>query len=620
MNTKNQNPKSYTTQPHKSRRTGCWIAAAIVGFLAISFFALIFLFMVVVGSSFSSKPPTIHANNVLELKLPGELQEEPGANPFSLLLQGQKSLTFSETISAIERAKEDDNIKGIYLNPMHFQADITKTIEIYHHLEALKQSGKFIYAFIEFGNEWDYFLSTAADSIFMPPEAIIEFNGFAVLDIFWKGTYQKLGIDYYVEQYEEYKAAAETVTRSGFSRPARESIRGLLNKRTKRFVTTVARARGLDEQNIQSALRRGIYRASDMWTCGLIDGILPLWKVKQKIQRDAQSKKLRLAPLSKYAMSKSGVQKEEYVKNTEIAVIVASGLMISGDTGDLAPFEESMCASKSFARHLNKARKDKNVKAIILRIDSPGGSIMAADEMWSEIDRTRRQKPVFASMSSVAASGGYYIATACDKIIAHPSTVTGSIGVVSMIPNFSGTLDKIDATVDTIKTTDSALFLNPFLPFQQKDKSYFSDMSKDAYYRFVEKVAESRRIGFQQARQLAKGRIWTGEQAYEKGLVDSLGTLQTAIDMIKNRLGIAETDRVRTRFFPQPKDNLSVLISLLSARIAGKNSSVHPTATSLLAKSLPGSAIQSVQYHARIHQLALDEHILMIIPSLLKIE
>jgi protease-4 len=617
MDHENQRERAHSIQKPKRNRSGCWIALVIAGVLAISFFAFIFLFIVMIGSSFTSKPPSVAANSVLELKLPAELQEQATSNPFAIFMEGQKPLTYMQTLSALKRAKEDPNIEGIYLNPMHFQADITKTLEIYRLLEEFKEHGKFVYAFIEFGNEWDYLLATVADSIFMPPESIIELNGFAILDIFWKGTYEKLGIDYYVEQYEEYKAAGETVSRTGFSRPARESLDDLLNHRLSTWLKTVAKARSLEERNLDSALRKGIYQPEDMWSLGLIDAIEPHWKVEDKLKRTAKGSKLRLTPLAKYAASKSGLKKSGYRDDIEIAMVVVSGIMLTGDTGDIAPFENAVCGSKSFARHLDKARKNDKVKAIIIRIDSPGGSIMAADEMWSEINRTRQQMPVFASMSSVAASGGYYIATACDTIIAHPTTVTGSIGVVSMIPNFSKTLDKIDASIDTLKTHDSALFLNPFLPFGYQDKAYFSKMSKSAYYRFVEKVAQSRNLTFQQARELAKGRIWIGDQAFQKGLVDTLGNLQSSIEIVKNRLGIDKTEKVRIRIYPEPEDNLTAFLKLFSAQ-AIANRRVNPIGENEqnLLKALPALAQESIQYQMQLQYLARQEHILMVMPSL----
>ncbi len=252
---------------------------------------------------------------------------------------------------------------------------------------------------------------------------------------------------------------------------------------------------------------------------------------------------------------------------------------------------------------------------------------MASDEIWEEIERAKAVKPVYASMSDVAASGGYYIAMACDTIIAHPQSITGSIGVISTIPNLSGMLKKIGAHVDTLKSTNSALFLDPLLPFSEKDRKLFRQLSANTYQRFVQRVADSRGKTFAEARELARGRVWTGEAAFANGLVDTLGGFRTALTLAKRRIGVAEGQKVRLRIFPQPQEPWDVfrkLIDQLSEQgnggrmMSAENRRINAEmAGSLpLLPLLPEAMRSQLHYLLLLHQIGAEERVLAALPSI----
>ena len=245
-------------------------------------------------------------------------------------------------------------------------------------------------------------------------------------------------------------------------------------------------------------------------------------------------------------------------RDNQIAIIFASGAI---STPSSNPFEnETIISSSAFISNLKKAVNNKKVSAIIIRINSPGGSVLVSDEIYTAILKAKEKKPIYCSMSAMAASGGYYLASACDKIIASPSTLTGSIGVISMIPNLNGLINKLGISIDTISTGPSAQDLNNMIPFSQRQKDKLHTLSKGVYFRFIEKVAKSRNKTFEETRALAKGRVWTGADAYRLGLVDTLGGLQTVIAMVKKDLGVPQEQKIRLQTYPRSEDGLNALL------------------------------------------------------------
>lgn len=560
-------PMNTMPPPRKSR---WWmILLIILSLLFIAAFVVFAGLYFIFAGSLEPKPVAVKSHSVIQLKVGGDLEEYVTSRPLSLFGQeGASSISFLDALTAIRRAKNDKNIAGLYYRSGGWSMGFAKAIELRDAMIDFKTSGKFIYAFLEIGSELDYFFASAADSVYMPTEGMIELNGFAVSQLFWRGTLNKLGVEPFVTQFEEYKSAAESYSEKKFSAYAREELRSLLAERFRDYVDHVAVTRKLEPAQVAAALHRGVYCADSALALHFIDHIKSESGVKQIIAKSAGNDTSKadtptMISLSQYVRHLAEKPAGSVVRHKEIALIYGSGMMVPGRADDGGSFGEAMIGSDSFIRDLRRAAKDEDIKAIILRIDSPGGAVLAADAIWEEIQRIKKIKPVYASMSDVAASGGYYMAMACDTIIAHPATITGSIGVISMLPNLSGTLDKIGATVDTVTTSPSANFLNPFMPFTEQDRRMFYRISEPIYKRFVQRVADSRHKSFAETRQVARGRVWTGEAAQRIGLVDKLGGLQETLKIVKRRLGVAESQRVRLRIYPEPRDPLESFLRIL---------------------------------------------------------
>lgn len=561
----------YPVEPAR-RKSRWWLVPLIIlGILVAGFFIMIGSFYFLFKNSMEPKTVSVKSNTVIQLKVNGELGEYVVARPLSILGQSSSaSVSFLDVLTAVKQAANDEKITGLYYRSGGLYMGFAKATELREALLAFKKSGKFIYAFIEAGAELDYYFASVADSVFMPTEGFIELNGFAVSQIFWKGTLEKLGIEPFVTQFEEYKSAAETYSSAGFSSYSREELQVLLRERFDAYIQAVAESRQLKPPAVRRALQRGVYSADSALALRFIDGLCAESVVKQKMQPPAERQdsnrageyKPRIISISQYVHSYSQQTPENVARDKEIAIVHGSGMMVPGRADGGGPFNDPIIASESFIADLHRAVEDKKVKAIIIRIDSPGGAVLAADAIWAEIQKAKKVKPVYASMSDLAASGGYYMAMACDTIIAHPATLTGSIGVISMIPNLSGTLQKIGATTDTVATSPSALFLNPFMKFSDKDKKIFYQISEPMYKRFVQRVADSRHKTYNQARQVARGRVWSGESAVQVGLVDTLGGLQTALQIAKRRIGVPAKQRVRLRIYPEPRDPLDSFLNM----------------------------------------------------------
>ncbi|MBN2355921.1 signal peptide peptidase SppA [candidate division KSB1 bacterium] len=626
-------PASGAQQPPPRRRTsGCIIAIVVVAFIFIALIVMMVGFLALLRGSFASKPITIKPNTVVQLRASGSIKERAATNPFSLFASGQRrDVTFFDALTAIRSAKDDDHVIGLYYRAGELRCGMAKALELRDAILNFKTSGKFVYAFIEFGGELDYLFASVADSIYMPVEGLLELNGFAIQDIFWPDTFDKLGIKFHVDQFEEYKSAGETYTRKNFSPYARESLRALVQQYYDALVSGIAHSRNLDPRSIRAAMNRGVYTADGLMQLGFIDHIKPesnvkdmilYWRTESDDSIKTQKGKNRLIGLPHYIQGlASRSNKGQVVRDKQLALISATGLIIPGDVESTPFLSEDVVASNTFIRYLRQAREDNRIKAIILRIDSPGGSVLAADAIWEEVRKTKEKKPVYASMSDVAASGGYYIAMACDSIIAHPETITGSIGVISTIPNLSGTLAKIGAHVDTVATSPSALFLDPYMPFSEKDKRKLRRLSAGVYERFVNRVAESRNKTFAQTRQVARGRVWTGEAAFQHGLVDTLGGLQTALNLAKRRIGVTPEQKVRLRMYPPPEDPIDAFFKLfeqLSEQKSGREKlrSGDFTAHIPLWHLWPNSIRRQFIYFYQLNTLSEQEKTLMAMPYL----
>lgn len=610
--------------------------AVIAGLLIIIVAVFgVFVNMIVSGVDTTQKSVDVRDKTVLIVDLSGGLPEHKPQMVLNFGNDGPSGPSLLDVLSALRKAKTDDKIKGLYLRAGGTGVGMAKLAEVRDALVDFKSSGKFVYSFIEMGTKAHYYLATTADSIFMPQEGMLEFNSFGASAPFMKGMFDKIGVTWHVEQFEEYKSAAESMSREKWSEPAKEEIRALLSQRVEMFVKAVASGRKLDEAKVRSIMDIGMYVPDSLKAYNLIDGFSREAELKERIHRrlnpddSTEHPSLRTVTLSQYL--NSAASKSNEMSDKGIAIVYASGPISSGKNSN--PFDASGIYSKTLIRDLREARDDDDVDAIILRIDSPGGSAYASDEIWAEIREIRLKKPVYASMSDVAASGGYYIAMACDTIIAHPATITGSIGVIMAIPNFSGTMGKIGVTMDTVSFGRSANFMNPLMPVTDQDKGQFRSLGEGIYRRFVQKVADSRKKDYEATRLLARGRVWTGEAALSAGLIDVAGGLNDAIRLTKKRIGVGENTKVKISIYPERIDNVTAILKMFgldeeededntearAAVVRHVMSSItgSESTTTQLMRSLPPGMRTQVQHAAQLAEIGLTEHSMLMLPMVI---
>jgi len=426
---------------------------------------------------------------------------------------------------AIKHAREDKNIQGIYLEASALRAGWASLEEIRNALLSFQKTGKFIVAYGENYTQKTYYLASLADEIVLHPAGIFPLKGLSQTVFFYKTLLDKLEVAPQVFRVGEYKSAVEPFTRQDMSQASKHQSGKLLDAIHDHFLSSIAIARGLEKASIQTmvdalsvVIPRDACHAKLASQVGHFDDAEALIKNRLSLAQEAH---INYVPFANYALFK----KTPRSSKKQIAVLIAEGNIIDG-TG--AP---GTIGSKDLATSLKAIRKNKSIKAVVLRINSPGGSALAADVLWKELILTKAQKPVVASMSDVAASGGYYMAAACNRILAHPTTITGSIGIFGLFFDVHALLsNELGITTDVVKTGSSAdLFENPGRSFNSHEKKMIQKVVDEGYNTFIERVAAGRNMDKELVERVAAGRVWTGQLAQEKGLVDELGGLEAAI-------------------------------------------------------------------------------------------
>lgn len=630
----------YPYVPMARRRRGWVIPVIIIGVLLLIIAVPFFIFVGAVSSlsSFESKPLEISKNTVLVLDL-SNFSEVPSQNPFAIFSGESSKNTVFDIVTALKAAKDDKRIKGIYLKEGMGNFGYAKANEITNALLDFKKSGKFIYSYLSWAGENSLYVASTADSIFAPGMGFFQFNGFGVSSVFFKNFFDKIGVNFYVEHFEDYKSAGESFSRANFSDSSKKQIRILIEQRFDELLNQLSSNRKIERTKLFAAANTGQYTTDSLIALGLVDGIATPQEFEDKIyfkvfgempsdkDEDSDSKhKVNYVSISNYAGAEIPKKGDLYNKSTKIAIIEAAG-EISSDSQNLSPNQNNEGITDGrMIEYLEEARKDDEVKAIVIRIDSPGGSALASDNIWQEIMKVRKQKPVYASMSDVAASGGYYISMACDSIVAYPNTITGSIGVISLVPNPSGLMSKLGLTADTINVGAHSQFMNGMYPFTEYDKTRFREAMRTIYYDFVGKAAKNRKMTFEQLRAIAKGRVWSGQDALKLGLIDKLGSFQDAIDLAKARIGVPLDKKVLVEIYPRPEDQFEAFINFFrkfgrmnSSSISNALSTVgyQPTDAAMIAKifsSLPTGIQNQIKYNLRLMEISKNENILMTMP------
>lgn len=519
-----------------------YVLATVTG-IVISFILLFVVGLIVIGALVSSmradKETTVAANSLLLIDLKHEITERTIPNPFEELdlpgVVSVKSFGLNDILKRIAGAKEDERIKGICLDLASVSASFATLQEIRDALLDFKDSGKFIVAYSEGYTQRAYYLASTADRVYVNPEGMIDFRGLASQTAFLKGTLDKLGIEAQVVKVGTFKSAVEPFILDRMSDANREQVSSFLGSIYNHFIAQIGKSRGITPDSLQTIADGYLVRtADDAVAYGLADGKRYkdefLAELKDSLDVD-QEKDLNVVSILKYkpAAKSTGASFRE-----RIAVVYAVGNIVPGEGSD------DMIGSERISRELRKVRRDDKVKAVVFRVNSPGGSALASDVIWREVDLLRQEKPIIVSMGDVAASGGYYIAAAADSIFAEPNTITGSIGVFGVIPNMQELYnDKLGITFDEVKTGKYADFLaNVDRPLTADERQILQMQVNQIYDTFLQRVADGRRLTKEQVDSIGQGRVWSGEQALEHGLVDRLGSIDDAIAAAAGKAGL----------------------------------------------------------------------------------
>lgn len=539
--------------------------ATVVGLIIFSVLITIpfFIFMIMILSSSSSdEVVTLKDNTILHLKLTKPILEREVEDPFegipmfSSFQEG--GIGLMQLKEAIRNAAEDEKITGILLETPGMMAGISTIDEIRDVLEEFKESGKFIYSYSEMYTEGAYYLASVADEVYMNPDfAMLEFNGLNIEGMYLKGLFEKLEIEPITFKVGDYKEIAEPFDRKDMSPIVKRRYEELLNNMYGHILRKVAKSRSLTFEEIKNISDSALVNLeSDAIKFGLVDQLAyrdeVLAKMMERVGVEDEDD-LHFVSYSKYRKTYSGYKS---AKN-RVAVIVASGNIVTGKG------ENNSIGSAKYAKEIKKAADDNNIKAIVIRINSGGGSALASDIMWREIKLAAEKKPVIASMSDYAASGGYYLAMGCDTILAQPNTITGSIGVFSMIFNVQNFLgNKLGITTDGVKTGHFSDIFSMTDPLTAYEVNYIQKGADQAYEAFITKAAAGRAMTRSEIEPLASGRIWTGEEALNNGLVDILGNLDDAIKIAAEKAGVSDDYKVNV--YPIQKAPLEELLESLS--------------------------------------------------------
>lgn len=535
-----------------------FVFASMIGVLLsvfVMFVLGILLIIGIVSTASNESKVTIDDNTVLHLSLNYPISERTSKNPFQNLNFGgfetENNLGLKDILAHIKEAKTDSRIKGIYVDVSAIQGGFASIEEIRNTLIDFKKSGKFILAYSEVYTKGAYYLASVADKIYVNPEGMVDFKGFSTEIMFFKGALEKLDIEAQVIKVGTYKSAVEPYILDKMSKPNREQITSFLGSLYTHFLSNIAISRKIPVDSLSAiANTAAVQTATDAVKFRLVDGV----KYKDEVLTElkslcgiAQKKELRSVSISDYTPQSKELSK---ASADRIAVVYAVGEIVSGEGDD-----ETM-GSENISRAIRTARLDDKVKALVLRINSPGGSSLASDVIWREVELTKKVKPVIVSMGDVAASGGYYIACAADSIFAQPNTITGSIGVFAIIPNMKKFFNnKLGITFDEVKTSKFSE-ISITRPLSDDERLLLQAEVNNIYKTFTQKVANGRHKTPEFIDNIGQGRVWTGAEAIKIGLVDRLGNINDAVKSAAKKAGLKEYKLVD---YPDQKDPLKEL-------------------------------------------------------------
>ena len=522
------------------------VLATIIGIFV--FFMILFFGFLLIGvlAGGDSEVVQVKDSSVIELDLSKINYDYAGKTKYKdfQFFEDQHD-GLSDVIKAIEYAETDDDIKGISILNNSSNLGIAQTKALRDALGKFKNSGKFVYSYADVYSQKDYYLNSVANTLYVNPIGEIDFKGLSTEIMFFKDFQEKSGLKMEVIRHGKYKSAVEPFLENQMSEANREQTMALLNSIWNSLVTDISKSRKVSETRLNEIANGLLARTPEMALKEkLIDKIayedVYHADIRKALKVDAD-KDYNKVSIRDYA-EKIAVSTGDYSTKDKIAIIYAQGEIMSGE-GDV-----SFIGEGSMRRSLQEARKDKNVKAIVLRIDSPGGNALTSELIWREIELTKKEKPVVVSMGNLAASGGYYIACNAHKIYAESNTITGSIGVFGTLPNFTQAANKYGINTQQLKTHERANNYSPFVPLDDNTRAYYQESVEKIYSIFVNRVAKGRNMSFAQVDSIGQGRVWSGQDALRIGLVDKIGGMD---DALKEAASLAKIKEYRTENFPE---------------------------------------------------------------------
>ncbi|PSR02358.1 MAG: signal peptide peptidase SppA [Bacteroidetes bacterium SW_8_64_56] len=550
------------------------LAASVIGtLLALGLIVFFFVFFIFAVSLSADQAPTVQSGSVLTVPLEGDVPERTTDDPFQQAFGQGPSYDLRDLETSLQKARSDSRIEAVWLRMKGLSAGWATLEEIRQAVAETRRSGVPILASSdEFGmSEKGHFVASAADSVFTAPQSAFEYNGFATTLAFFDGTFERLDVEPEIIRAGKYKSAGEPFMRKDLSEPNREQLTALLETVNDRFMTAVAEAREQPVETLTRMATEDAFLSSEAAVdAGLVDGLRYEDEVRDRfrsIANTGMTNDLQTVSVEEYRRVSAESAEQSYTGTGEIGIVYAEGQIVTGETEDQFPSGgPQTLGSTDLTEALQTARTSASTKAVVLRVNSPGGSAAASEAMWRAVERTAAEKPVIVSMGDVAASGGYYIAAGADSIVAAPTTTTGSIGVFGLVVNAEGFFEnQLGVTFDGVQTSPYADLFSPTTPLTENERRVIGTSIDQTYQTFLQRVADARGMDVEAVNEVAQGRVWSGRDAEEVGLVDTTGSLADAVAMAGTAAGLGDGP-YRTRILPRPKTFVERLAGQFAAQ------------------------------------------------------
>jgi protease IV len=563
-------------------RRGLTVLFTLLGmavFFSIAAFVAMYLLI--------GREPSVATRSTLVLQVGGDLAELAPADVFGYF-RGNRTPTLRSVVDNLRKAKVDSRVRAVLLKPTDFSSPFwAKVQEIRDAVLDFRKSGKPVYAYLEYGGDREYYLASAADKVYLMPSAPLDLTGIATYELFLRGTLDKIGAYPDLHHIGDYKTAVNTFTQKTFTAAHKEMDESLNRDLYDQIVRGIADGRKKSDAEIRQRFDEGPFLPEDALHAGLIDDVAYEDQVEEKLKSGEKRERLDADDYSRISLTSVGLN-----RGPRIAVVYAAGTIASGKSG-FDPVNGPVIGSDTLIEHIRQARKDRSVRAIVLRVDSPGGSAAASDAVWRELMLTRSEnpdRPLVVSMGDLAASGGYYIAMPAQVIVAQPSTLTGSIGIFGGKIVTGGVYGKLGANIESSSVGKNAEINSPVRPYNASELKKLQEQLQAFYDQFVEKVADSRHTTPEKIDAIAQGRVWTGRQGKQNQLVDELGGLDRAIAIAKQRAKIPADSGVEIVVYPARKS----FYEILSDQFSG-GSSDSMALSAWLNANLTGSEIEALR-------------------------